>query len=79
MGAVGHSLKRIREDKQLSQRKLAALSGLGRPYISQLEGGRPVSITLRTAVKLAKGLDMEPLEFIGLLLAENGNGNGSSE
>lgn len=61
---IGQLIKRLREETGLSQRKLADLSGIDRAYISQLEGGRTSSISLRTARALAKGLGRSPEIFL---------------
>lgn len=61
--SIGAKLKRLREQRGLSQRKLAMIVGLDRGYISQLEAGKTISITLRTAETLAKGLGIPPSAF----------------
>ena len=53
---VGVTLKRLREARGLSQNRLAQLAGVDRSYISQIEGGRTVSMRLDTARSLAHGL-----------------------
>jgi len=61
---VGETIKRIRTSKNLSQRKLSILSGVDRAYINQLEHGKSASITIVTAKKLAKGLDVAAQVFL---------------
>jgi transcriptional regulator with XRE-family HTH domain len=61
---VGILVKRIREKKGMSKRKLATLSGLNRTYILRLEQGNPKSITLTTARKLAVALGVRPEIFL---------------
>jgi len=61
---VGETIKRIRTSRKLSQRKLSILSGVDRAYINQLEHGKRARITIVTAKKLAKGLDVEAQEFL---------------
>lgn len=74
---ISKFLKRIREKKGLSQRKLAERSGVNRAYICQLEAGKTKGITLRTARALAKGLGVRPEIFLssddteGLYLSEH--------
>ena len=61
-----HSIiKFLREDKGLTQEKLAEDSGLTRGYISRLEKGTygDDSPSIKTLRKIAKGLS-EPLDFI---------------
>ncbi|MEM4235188.1 MAG: helix-turn-helix transcriptional regulator [Candidatus Methanomethylicaceae archaeon] len=51
----GQRLKIIRERKQISQERLAALAGLNRTYISKIERGER-NITLTTMMRLAHAL-----------------------
>ena len=62
---IGDIIKRLREAKGLSQRKLAGLAGIDRGYICQLEADKAGSITLKTAEKLAGGLGVSPSVFFG--------------
>jgi len=62
---IGQLIKRLREERGLSQRKLADLAGIDRGYICQLEAGKAGSITLRLARALAKALDKSPSVFFG--------------
>ena len=64
MEEVGALIKRLREEKELSQKQLAALSGVDRGYINQHEAGKEGSISLRIARKLAKGLGVPPEVFL---------------
>lgn len=52
---VGLNIRKIREDKELSQEKLAALADLHRTYIGQIERGEK-NIGLRNLEKIAKAL-----------------------
>lgn len=61
---IGVLIKRLREEKGLSQRKLEQISGINRGYICQLEAGKAVGITIRTARALAKGLGVSPEIFL---------------
>jgi transcriptional regulator with XRE-family HTH domain len=58
-------IKSLREDKGLTQEKLAEDAGLTRGYISRMEKGTYTddSPSIKTLRKIAKGLS-EPLEFI---------------
>lgn len=56
-------LREIREEKGLSQEKLAELSELDRTYISLVERGKRVPL-LTTLVKIANGLEMPLSEII---------------
>jgi transcriptional regulator with XRE-family HTH domain len=51
----GQRLKEIREQKGLSQERLAALAGLNRTYISKIERGER-NVSLQTAARLADAL-----------------------
>ena len=52
---VGLNIRKIREDKELSQEKLAALADLHRTYIGQIERGEK-NIGLKNLEKIAKAL-----------------------
>ena len=54
---VGLNIRKIREDKELSQEKLAALADLHRTYIGQIERGEK-NIGLRNLEKIAKALSV---------------------
>ena len=58
-------IKSLREDKGLTQEKLAEVAGLTRGYISRMEKGTYTvdSPSIKTLRKIAKGLSV-PLEFI---------------
>ena len=53
---VGSRLRILRESRNLSQRALAASSGVNRTYIVQLEGGRVQRPSLDKVAALANGL-----------------------
>jgi len=52
---VGLNIRKIREDKGLSQEKLAALADLHRTYIGQIERGEK-NIGLKNLERIAKAL-----------------------
>jgi transcriptional regulator with XRE-family HTH domain len=52
---VGFNIRRIREDKAISQEKLAGLADLHRAYVGQIERGEK-NIGLRNLEKIAKAL-----------------------
>jgi transcriptional regulator with XRE-family HTH domain len=54
---VGFNIRKIREEKRLSQEKLAALADLHRAYIGQIERGEK-NIGLKNLEKIAKALGM---------------------
>jgi transcriptional regulator with XRE-family HTH domain len=61
--AFGEVLRQLREQKRLSQEALGANCESDRTFVSMLERGL-VSPTLRTIVKLSKGLSVTPSELI---------------
>lgn len=54
---VGFKIRRIREERGLSQEELAALAGLHRAYVGQIERGEK-NIGLKNLEKIAKALDI---------------------
>ena len=54
---VGFNIRRIREEEELSQEKLATLAGLHRAYIGQIERGEK-NIGLKNLEKIAKALNV---------------------
>lgn len=61
--AFGQLLKSIREQKHVSQEKLAELSGLDRTFISLLERGLRQP-SLKTLFRLSKALEIPPTEVV---------------
>jgi transcriptional regulator with XRE-family HTH domain len=61
----GILIKDLRQNKSLSQEKLAEKIGLDRTFISLIETGKRVP-TLTSICKLAKGLDMKASELFKL-------------
>jgi len=66
---VGFNIRRIREERGLSQEELANLAGLHRAYIGQIERGEK-NIGLKNLEKIAKALcidirvlvDLDPID-----------------
>ena len=54
--ALGIFIKKVRQEKRLSQEKVANIAGLARSYISRLEDGEFKSPSAMVLIKLAKGL-----------------------
>jgi DNA-binding XRE family transcriptional regulator len=63
---VGILIRRIRTDKELSQEDLANRCGLHRTYIGSIERGEK-TITIETAYKITRSLDMTLSQFFKLL------------
>jgi len=55
---VGFNIRKIREDRGISQEKLAMLADLHRAYIGQIERGEK-NIGLRNLQKIAKALKVD--------------------
>lgn len=60
---VGFNIRRIREEKGLSQEKLAALADLHRAYIGQIERGEK-NIGLKNLEKIAKALHVHVKDLL---------------
>jgi transcriptional regulator with XRE-family HTH domain len=54
---VGFNIRRIREERGLSQEELATLAGLHRAYLGQIERGEK-NIGLKNLEKIAKALNV---------------------
>ena len=59
---VGFNIRRIREERGLSQEEMAALAGLHRAYVGQIERGEK-NIGLKNLEKIAKALEV-PVRFL---------------
>ena len=55
---IGLNITLLREERGLTQEKLAELAGLHRAYIGQIERGEK-NIGLRNLEKIAKALDVD--------------------
>ena len=60
---VGFNIRKIREDKDLSQEKLAALADLHRAYIGQIERGEK-NIGIKNLEKIAKALKVNTKDLL---------------
>jgi len=68
--AFGIVLRKLRQERQLSQETLALDAGLQRNFISLLERGLN-SASLKTIFKLSSALQISPTDFIGLVELES--------
>jgi transcriptional regulator with XRE-family HTH domain len=68
--AFGFTLRRLRQDRGLSQENLGFESGYHRTYISLLERGQK-SPSLQTIFTLSKALKIEPNELIRQVESQN--------
>ena len=55
---IGLNIRRIREERKLSQEKLAALAGIHRVYMGQVERGEK-NVGVVNLEKIAKALDVD--------------------
>jgi transcriptional regulator with XRE-family HTH domain len=62
---LGRMIQRLREDKGLSQRQLAARAGVTNGYVSQLEAGDKKNPSLAVLPRLAKALGVPVTELLG--------------
>ena len=62
MTELGTTIRRMRKEKKLTIRKLAELSGVSHPYLSQLENGRNDNPSPAIIGKIARGLRVEYVE-----------------
>ena len=60
---VGFNIRRIREERDLSQEELATLAGLHRAYVGQIERGEK-NIGLKNLEKIAKALGVNVKDLI---------------
>ncbi len=60
---VGRNVKRVRQEKGLTQEQLAELSGFSQQYISGLEQGRR-NPTVVTLYELATALGVSHMELV---------------
>jgi len=61
--AFGENLRKTRQAAKISQEGLAAMSGLHRTYVSQLERGQK-SPSLSVIAALARSLGLRPHELV---------------
>ena len=58
------NLKNIRENKGLTQEKLAERLGVSTRYLQRLEGNNCPNVGIDTLAKLAKALRVKPVDFL---------------
>lgn len=63
--ALGKAIRQIREDRALSQERLAELAGLHRTYISSVEAGRR-NLSIENIDSIANALGVSLTELIQL-------------
>lgn len=60
---IKNRLKKLREERGISQEKLSELSGISRTTLSKIENNEEVSVNTRTIVKLADVFDVNPSDI----------------
>jgi transcriptional regulator with XRE-family HTH domain len=63
--ALGHAIRQVREDRSLSQERLAELAGLHRTYISSVEQGRR-NLSIENIHRIANALGVSMTELVQL-------------
>jgi transcriptional regulator with XRE-family HTH domain len=84
---LGKAVKKLREDKKMSQEELRELANLSSGYVSRLEAGEYSSPSISHVFKLAQALNMtlrDLLEYANLIPMESTfssclRGEGASE
>ena len=56
-------LKELREERGISQEKLAEMSGISRTTLSKIENNEEVNVNTRTIAKLADVFGVKPSEI----------------
>ena len=60
---LGVHIRQLRERKGISQRNLADMCNMPKTSIGRVERGE-VSVTIRTLIKIANALEIEPKELL---------------
>ena len=63
--ALGHAIRQVREDRNLSQERLAELAHLHRTYVSSVEQGRR-NLSIENIARIANALGVSMTELIQL-------------
>jgi transcriptional regulator with XRE-family HTH domain len=61
---LAQQIRRLRENKGLTQDELAGRSGISTKYLQNLEGKNPKKATIVTLQKLAAGLKTTPSKLL---------------
>ena len=59
---IGLNIKKLREDKKISQQDLAAACNFEKSNMSRIESGR-TNLTVKTLLKIASALDVDLLRL----------------
>ena len=61
---LGRKIKEFREKREITQERLAELTGTSYKYIQRIEGKTPPDVRLTTIVRLAKALKVKPADLL---------------
>lgn len=66
---IGAVIRRLREEKKLSQDVLSGLSGIARTHLTMIENGKKQA-NFETLWKIALALELRPSELVALIEKE---------
>ena len=61
--SLGYRIRQLREDKNVSQRQLALMTGTSRSYLWKLEGGK-ADVGIDVLRRIARALDVKVRDLI---------------
>ena len=61
--SLGYRIRQLREDKNVSQRQLALMTGTSRSYLWKLEGGKD-DVGIDVLCRIARALDVKVRDLI---------------
>ena len=61
--SLGYRIRQLREDKNVSQRQLALMTGTSRSYLWKLEGGK-ADVGIDVLCRIARALDVKVCDLI---------------
>ena len=61
--SLGYRIRQLREDKNVSQRQLALMTGTSRSYLWKLEGGK-ADVGIDVLYRIARALDVKVRDLI---------------
>ena len=67
---VGTVIKRLRNERELSQEVLSGLAGIGRTHLSMIESGKKHA-NFETLWKIALALGLRPSQLVALIEEES--------
>lgn len=61
--SLGYRIRQLREDREISQRQLALMTGTSRSYLWKLESGK-ADVGVDVLCRIARALDVKVRDFI---------------